>query len=86
MIGRIDKYFEDRKYGFLTVEGRELPLWFHASDAQSDPALFVPGQAVEFTVISYRKKAQTKEKAIGLRVVEVAGSVSGAGAGLIGNE
>ncbi|MBT4423938.1 cold shock domain-containing protein, partial [Candidatus Bathyarchaeota archaeon] len=60
MKGTIQKYFSNRGFGFIEIEGREGNLFFHRSNYPVDgiPAI---GQDVEFVIVETPKGEEAKE-------------------------
>ena len=64
-VARVDKYFDDRGFGFLSVEEREKGLFFHITDVQ-DRESVREGEYLEYSIGEGRKGP----RAVDLRVVE----------------
>ena len=64
-VARVKKYFEDRGFGFLEIEGGEKDLFFHISEVESRDSVQV-GEYLEYSVGERRGRPQ----AIKLRVLE----------------
>ena len=60
MKGTIQKYFSNRGFGFIEIEGREGNLFFHRSNY---PVNEIPsiGQDVEFVIVETPKGDEAKE-------------------------
>lgn len=60
MKGTIQKYFSNRGFGFIEVDGREENIFFHRSNY---PVNDIPtiGQEVEFTLVDTPKGNEAKE-------------------------
>ena len=60
MKGTIQKYFSNRGFGFIEIEGEEDNIFFHRSNY---PVNEIPtiGQAVEFTIADTPKGKEAKE-------------------------
>jgi tetratricopeptide (TPR) repeat protein/cold shock CspA family protein len=65
-VGRVKKYFEDRGFGFLEIEGSEDDLFFHISEVEGRDSVQV-GEYLEYSIGEGRKGPQ----AIKLQVVEL---------------
>ena len=60
MKGTIQKYFSNRGFGFIEIDGREDNIFFHRSNY---PVNEIPsiGQNVEFTIVDTPKGSEAKE-------------------------
>jgi CspA family cold shock protein len=63
-VARVDKYFEDRGFGFLEIVGKDKGIFFHIKDVEGRDAVQV-GEYLEYSIGEGRKGPQ----AIKLRVV-----------------
>ena len=70
MKGTIQKYFSNRGFGFIEIEGREGNLFFHRSNYPVDgiPAI---GQDVEFVIVETPKGEEAKEIKLATAVPDV---------------
>jgi len=65
LVARIKKYFEDRGFGFLEIEGRTDDLFFHISEVKGRDTVQT-GEYVEYSVGEGRKGPQ----AVDLRIIQ----------------
>lgn len=68
-VAQVKRYFEDRGFGFLGIEGSQDDLFFHISEVEGRDSVQV-GEYLEYTVGEGRKGPQ----AVKLKVVELSTS------------